>query len=168
MTLEAAYWIALGAGVAFLLFSVVLGDVFDFLDFLDFDLGDGFAATPVLFTAIAAFGGGGLLALQAFDAGSGVSVIAGLATAIVAGGLAAGFFSLLRRQEAGEGFALSQLVGARGRCTLTIAPGKEGRVAVQHSGMTRSLTATSSEAIHSGEEVVVLDIVGTSLIVARP
>ncbi len=167
MTLELWYWIALGVGVAFLLLSIVLGDIFDFLDFLDFDLGDGFSATPVFFTAVAAFGGGGLLGIGAFGLGTGGSVLTGLGLAVIAGGLATAFFILLHKQEAGEGFSISQLVGARGRVTLAIQPGKEGRVAVQHEGMTRNLTATSSEALGVGEDVIVRDTVSNSLKVER-
>ena len=167
MTLELAYWIALGVGAAFLLLSVVLGDIFDFLDFLDFDLGDGFSATPVLFTAIAGFGGGGLLALQAFEASEGTSVFAGLGSAVVFGGLAAALFAALHRQEAKEGFTKVRLVGARGRCVLAIPAGREGRVAIAHEGMTRTLTASSDEAIATGEAVVVVDIVGDTLRVEK-
>ena len=167
MSLEVGYWIALVLGVSFLLLSVVLGDVFDFLDFLDIDLGDGFAATPVLLTALAAFGGGGLLALDAFETSRGISVVWGLGGGVVAGALAATLFALLHRQEAGEGFSVTQLVGARGRCTLAIHPGKEGKVAVQYEGLTRSFSATSSEEIATGEDVLVLDVVGTSLKVSR-
>lgn len=165
MSLEAAYWIALGVGGSFLVLSILLGDVFDFLDFLD--IGDGFSATPVLFTALAAFGGGGLLALSAFNLSRGWSVISGLGTGIVAGGLAAALFAVLHRQEARETFAVSQLVGARGRCTLSIQHGGEGRVAVQHEGMTRTFTAVSRDDIRSGEEIVVLDVVGNALTVSR-
>ena len=167
MSLEAAYWIALAVGASFLLLSILLGDVFDFLDFLDFDIGDGFSVTPVLFTALAAFGGGGLLALDAFEASRGWSIVSGLGSGIVAASLAAALFAALHRQEAGEGFAVTQLVGARGRCTLAIRPGKEGRVAVHHEGMTRTFTATSAGEIGAGEDIVVLDVVGTSLKVSR-
>jgi len=167
MTIELAYWIALLVGVTFLLLSVVLGDVFSFLDFLDFDFGDGFSATPVLFTTLAAFGGGGLLAINAFGASPGPSVLWGLGTGVIGGAFSAGLFWLLHRQEAGEGFMVSQLVGERGRCTLAIHPGKEGRVSVQYEGMTRSFTATSDDEIASGVDVVVKDVIGTSLKVAR-
>ena len=167
MTLEAWYWVMLGVGVAFLLLTIVLGDVIDFLDFLDFGLGDSFAATPVFFTALAAFGGGGLLGIGALGFGTAGSVVSGLVLSVVAGGLAAGFFALLHKQEAGEGFQISQLVGARGRVTLAIQPGKEGRVAVQHLGMTRNLTATSTEMIAVGDDVVVRDVVSNSLKVER-
>ena len=167
MTLEAAYWIALGVGTAFLLLSIVLGDVFDFLDFLDFDFGDGFAATPVFFTAVAAFGGAGLLGLEAFGLSEGTSVFAGLGGGILFGGLAAAFFALLHRQEAAEGFTKSRLVGARGSCVLAIQPGRQGRVSIYHEGMTRTLSATSAEAVSAGEEVVVSDVVGDTLRVTK-
>lgn len=163
MSLEAAYWIALGIGTGFLLLSIFLGDVFDFLDFLDFGLGDSFAATPVLFTGLAAFGGGGLLALNAFGTGAGASIFAGLGSSILAGGLAAALFAALHRQEAGPGFTVDQLVGARGRCTLAISSGKEGKVAILHEGMTRTLSASSRHEITVGEDVVVDDAVGNSL-----
>lgn len=167
VTLEAAYWIALGVGTTFLLLSIVLGDVFDFLDFLDFDLGDGFSATPVFFTAVAAFGGAGLLGLEAFGLSSGGSVFAGLGGGVLFGGLAAALFAMLRRQEAGEGFTKSQLIGARGSCVLAIQPGRQGRVALHYGGMTRTLTATSSEAIAVGEEISVEDVVGDALKVTK-
>ena len=164
MTLEVWYWVALGAGVGFLLLSLVFGDLFDFIDI---DLGDGFSATPVFFTILAAFGGGGLLAIAAFDASAGVSVFAGLGTSVVAGGLASAFFRVLGRQEAGAGFSISELVGQRGRCTLAIRPGKEGRVAVQARGMTRNISAVSDDDVAVGDEVVVLDALGSSLKVGR-
>lgn len=164
MTLEVWYWVALGVGVGFLLLSLVFGDLFDFIDV---DLGDGFAATPVFFTIVAAFGGGGLLAIGTFDASAGVSVGAGLGTSVVAGFLAAMFFRVLGKQEAGEGFSISELVGARGRCTLAIRPGKEGRVSVQARGMTRSIAAVSDVDVAVGEEVVVLDALGNSIKVGR-
>jgi membrane protein implicated in regulation of membrane protease activity len=164
MTHALWYWVARGVGVGFLLLSLVFGDLFDFIDV---DLGDGFAATPVFFTIVAAFGGGGLLAIAAFEASAGVSVIAGLGASVVAGVLAAAFFRVLGKQEAGEGFSISELVGARARCTLAIRPGKEGRVAVQARGMTRNLTAVSDADVAVGDEVVVLDALGSSLKVGR-
>ncbi len=151
-------------GAGFLVFSILLGDVFDFIDF---DLGDGAAATPVLFTAIAGFGGGGLLALKASDLDAGGSVIVGLVLAAALGGLAWMFFRVLGRQQAEAAFSASQLVGADGRCIVAIKPGGTGRVLVHHQGMTRSFTATSDEEIGSGDEIIVRGAVGNSLKVAR-
>ena len=154
-------------GTLFLLLSIVLGDIFDFLDFLDFDLGDGFSATPVFFTAVAAFGGAGLLGLEAFGLSRGGSVVAGLGGSVVFGGMAAALFALLHRQEAGEGFTKSRLVGTRGSCVLAIQPGRQGRVSLYHEGMTRTLSATSDEAITAGDEVVVADVVGDVIRVTK-
>jgi membrane protein implicated in regulation of membrane protease activity len=162
MTLETVYWIALGAGVGFLLLSIVFGDVFDVLDFLDFDLGDSFSATPVLFTALAGFGAGGLLGLDAFDLSAGTSVFAGLGTSVVLGALAAMFFKMLAGQQ-GESFATGDLLGAKGRCVLAVPAGRDGKVAVQYAGMTRTYTASSTQAIGVGEDVVVTDVVGNNL-----
>jgi membrane protein implicated in regulation of membrane protease activity len=167
VSLELWYWIALGMGVGFLLLSIVFGDIFDFLDFLDFDVGDGIAATPIVFTALAAFGAGGLLGIGAFGFGAGASVLVGVASAVLFGGLAALLFAALRRQEAPQAFGKDQLIDARGRCTLTILPGKTGQVSVRHEGMTRAFTATSDEEIKVGDDVVVVDVVGNSLHVAR-
>ena len=164
MGLELVYWVALGVGAGFLVLSILLGDV---LDIFDFDLGDGISATPVLFTSIAGFGGGGLLALNASDLDPGESVIAGLLTALLLGGLAMLFFRLLGRQESEGAFSASQLVGAEGRCTLGIQRGKGGRVAVHHDGMTRSFSATSDQEIAAGEEIVVTEALGNSLKVSR-
>lgn len=164
MGLELAYWVALGVGAGFLVLTIVLGDV---LDVFDFDLGDGVSATPVLFTAIAAFGGGGLLALKAGELDAGPSIVAGLVSAFVLGGLAFLFFKVLGRQEAETAFSASQLVGLDGRCTVAIHPGKTGRVSVHHQGMTRSFTATSEQEIASGDEIVVREALGNSLKVAR-
>lgn len=164
MGLEVAYWIALGVGAGFLVLSILLGDVFDFIDF---DLGDGISATPVLFTAIAGFGGGGLLALKASELDPGESVVVGLVSAVALGGLAFVFFKVLGGQEAEGAFSASQLVGSQGRCIVAIKPGASGRVLVPHEGMTRSFTATSDEEIASGDEIVVHGAIGNSLKVAR-
>lgn len=168
-TIETVYWLALGVGLGLLLLSVVLGDLFDFLDFLDVDIGGpDFSVVPVLFTAVAAFGAGGLIGIEGFDFGRTGSILSGLATGAAGGGLALLLFALLARQQATEGFQLSQLVGKRGRCSLAIGPGRIGKVTVDHAGMTRALSATSDEEISSGEEVVVRDVIGSQLTVVRP
>ena len=165
MSLEATYWLLLGLGLGMLVLSLVVGDLFDFLDF-DFPGGD-FSATPVFFTAAAAFGGGGLIGIHALDLEVAGSLLTGLAAAVLLGGLAALLFAALHRQEAADGFVTDQLKGSRGRCTLAISPGTTGRVSITHSGMTRSFSATSEEAIASGEDVVVIEAMGNSLTVTR-
>lgn len=166
MALELVYWVALGVGLGFLAISVIVGEIFDAMHL---DFGDtGVPVIPVLFASLAAFGAGGLLGIEAFGFGRGGSVMTGLGTGIAVGGLTAGMFGLLRRQESKEGFELSKLVGERGRSTMAIGPGRTGRVSIYYAGMTRSLNATSAEAIPSGQEIVVIDVVGNVLTVSRP
>jgi membrane protein implicated in regulation of membrane protease activity len=167
VSLEAAYWLLLGVGLGLLVLSLLLGDLFDFLDFIDLDfLGGDISLAPVFFTAMSAFGGGGLLGVNAFGLGAGASLITGLVAALLLGGLAGVLFAALQRQEAGEGFVTEQLIGARGRCTLALGPDKVGRVSITHAGMTRSFSATSDSAIAAGTEVVVTDTIGNALTVA--
>lgn len=164
MALETVYWIALGAGLGLLALSVFLGDAFDFLD-VDVGAGD-FAAAPALFAAVSAFGAGGIIGIQ-IGFGSGGSILTGILTGLGAGALVALIFAGLRKQEAEDAFELSALVGERGRLSLSVGPGRTGKVTVTYAGMSRSHSASSDEEIPSGEEVVVLDVIGSSLKVGR-
>jgi len=165
MTVEVAFWLALGLGLGLLVLALLLGDVFDFLEF---DLGGSdFAAGPVFFAAIAAFGAGGLLGLKSFEWDTGGSVYLGLGTGLSMGGLTALLFGLLRKQEATEGFEISKLVGHRGRCSVAIGPGVVGRITVQFAGMSRAFSARSTEEISPGEEIVVTDVIGNTITVSR-
>jgi membrane-bound ClpP family serine protease len=165
VALELVYWITLGLGIGLLLLSLLLGDVFDFLD-VDLAGGD-FSAAPVFFATVSAFGAGGLLGLKAFGLSTGGSIATGLGTGALMGFLTGLLFFALGRQQATEPFGLSQLVGLRGRCIVAISPGRRGKVSVHHAGMTRSLAATSSEAIAEGEEVIVEDVLGSVLTVSK-
>lgn len=168
MTLEAVYWLALGIGLGLLVLSLVLGDVLDFLDFLDLDIGGSeLSVVPIFFTALGAFGAGGLIGLEGFGFGQGGSILTGLGTGVAGGAVAGALFAILKRTEAKEGFELSKLVGERGRCSLTVGPGRVGKVTVTYAGMTRAFSATSSDEIAAGDTVVVTDVVGSQLSVAR-
>ena len=165
-SLELIYWVTLGVGFGLLLLSVVLGDVFDFLD-VDIG-GTDLAIAPMFFTAISAFGAGGLIGTEAFGLGQGGSIFAGIGTGLAGGALTGLLFVALRRQEAEGAFELSALVGERGRCSLALGPGRVGRVSVTYAGMTRTFGASSTEEIEPGEEIVVRDVIGSQLSVARP
>ncbi|MBI4259827.1 MAG: hypothetical protein HY658_04610 [Actinobacteria bacterium] len=166
MALEAVYWVTLGVGLGILAISLLLGDIFDFFDV---DIGDtGLPIIPVFFAAMSAFGAGGLLGIELFGLGTRGSVVTGLGVGLGAGALTALLFAALRRQETHEGFELSHMIGERGMCTLSLGPGRVGKVSVHHAGMTRSFPATSDETIGAGEEVVVRDVVGETMRVARP
>lgn len=168
-TLETIYWLALGIGLGLLVLSLVLGDVFDFLDAFDVDFGGtDLAIFPIFSAFVAAFGAGGLIGIDAFGFGQGGSIVTGLGTGAAGGALTALLFTALKRQEATDGFELSQLVGQRGRCSLALGPGRVGKVTITHAGMTRAFTASAEEEIATGEPVVVQDVIGSQLTVAKP
>lgn len=164
-SLELIYWLTLGVGLGLLLLSVLLGGVFDFLD-LEIG-GTDLAIGPMFFTAMAAFGAGGLIGTEAFGLGQSGSIFVGVGTGLGGGGLAGLLFAVLRRQEAEGAFELSELIGQRGRCSLAVGPGRVGSVAVTHAGMTRTFSASADEEIASDEEIVVRDVIGSRLAVAR-
>ena len=165
MALETAYWIALAVGMGFLVLSLLLGDLFDFLDF---EVGGSdFAGGPVFFATLAAFGAGGLIGIKGFGFGTGGSIYLGIGTGLGMGAVTTMLFTALRRQEAGAGFDLSQLTGVHGRCTVALGPGKVGRIVVRSAGMSRSLAARSAEDIAVGEEIVVKEVVGNTITVSR-
>lgn len=111
-SLELIYWITLGVGLGLLILSVVLGDVFD----IDIDIGGtDLAIVPMLFTAISAFGAGGLIGTEAFGLGQGGSIITGIGMGVVGGALTGLLFAALRRQESEGAFQLTALIGERGR-----------------------------------------------------
>ncbi|HVL81709.1 MAG TPA: hypothetical protein VM840_08965 [Actinomycetota bacterium] len=97
MNVELVYWLALGTGLVLLLVSLVAGDLFGFADV------DAFRGrlplAPVLFSALAAFGSGGLAGSEALRLGQGGSLAAGAAAALVTGLVTLMLFALLNRAE---------------------------------------------------------------------
>jgi hypothetical protein len=168
MTLEAIYWLTLGIGLGLLFLSLLLGDILDLLPF-EIDIGGSdFAAGPVFFAGVAAFGAGGLLGIRGFGLGRGGSIFTGIGAGLGFGAGTALLFTLLQRQEGKGAFDLNGLVGLRAAVNVAIGPGQAGRVTVTFEGMTRAFTARSDDRIAVGEEVIVRDVVGSQLTVARP
>lgn len=162
---EAVYWVALLIGVGALLLSIVVGD---FLDFIDFDFGDGVSFTGVFFAALAGVGIGGLLGLAWFDH-EGASAATALAGAGLLGFVGRVTFKALSNAEAEDAFKLADLIGHDGRCVVTIPTQSVGRVLVLYQGMSRTFSArgVAGGAFASGDPVRVVDVTGDVLVVER-
>jgi membrane protein implicated in regulation of membrane protease activity len=141
----------------------ILGGVFDFLH-LDFDLG-GVTLMPLLLGFISMFGVGGLFGTQVFDLSPGAASLVGVAFGIVGAGVVSLMFSFLRRAEAPPAFSLQELVGQRGRVSVSIRSGRAGSVLLSYAGSTHDMTATADVDIAAGTIVTVTDIAGTTLVV---
>ena len=160
-------------GFAFLLLSLVIGDLFDSFGFetgLD-GAGDahghGFLDSRVLSVFITAFGGFGAIGIQA-----GLSVVAssllGLGGGIVLGGLVSLFARFLYKQQSSSSVGTTQLVGRTAQVIVSIAPGSLGQVScrVGEERVEKLARARDNREIKAGSTVRVDEVAGDSLIVS--
>jgi membrane-bound ClpP family serine protease len=111
------------------------------------------------------FGVGGLFGTQLFGMTAGPASIVGLVFGLVGSGIVYAVFGALRSVEAPGAFSLNELVGQRGRVTVSIAAGKAGSVLLSYSGVTHDLAATADRDIPAGNVVLVTDVAGSTLVV---
>lgn len=142
----------------------ILGGVLDFLH-LDFDLG-GVTLMPLLLGFISMFGVGGLFGTEVFRLGPGAASLVGVAFGVVGAGVVSLVFNFLRRAEAPPAFNLTELVGQRGRVSVTISAGRSGAVLLSYGGNSHDLTATADVDIPAGSTVIVTDVTGSTLVVS--
>lgn len=147
-----------------ILLDDILGGVLDFLN-LGFDLG-GVTLMPLLLGFVSMFGVGGLFGTQVFGLSPGPASLVGLVFGVVGAGVVWAMFGLLRRAEAPAQFSLDELVGQRGRVSVSIPAGKAGSVLLSYAGNTHDLTATAEQDIAAGTLVTVTDMAGSTLVVA--
>jgi membrane protein implicated in regulation of membrane protease activity len=160
--------VCVAIGGILLLITVLLDDVVGgVLDFLhvDFDLG-GVTLMPLLLGFVSMFGVGGLFGTEILKLGPGPASVVGAIFGLVGAVLVFLMFRFLRRAEAPPAFALTDLVGQRGRVAVGIAPGRLGSVLVSYGGATHSLTASAGVELPPGAIVLVTDIAGSTVVVA--
>ena len=131
---------------------------------LDLDLG-GVSLMPVLLGFISMFGVGGLFGTEVFDLDAGRASLVGAATGMLGAGIVFASFNFLRRAEAPEAFSVRDLVGQRGRVTVSIRAGRAGSVLLSYAGSTHELTATADVEIAAGSVVVVTEVAGSMIVV---
>jgi membrane protein implicated in regulation of membrane protease activity len=120
---------------------------------------------PLLLGFVSMFGVGGLFGTQVFGMSAAMASVVGVVFGLVGAGLVWGMFSLLKRAEAPPEFSLNELVGQRGRVSVSIAAGHAGSVLLSYGGSTHDITATSDSDLSAGTVVTVTDVAGTTLVV---
>ena len=164
---EPIFVLCVAVGGVLLLLTVllddILGGVLDFLN-LGFDIG-GVTLMPLVLAFVSMFGVGGLFGTRMFGLGAGEATLMGIGFGVVGVGIAALFFNFLRRAEAPPAFSLSELVGERGRVSVTIPAHRSGEVILSYGGNTHNLTATADTDIPAGTVVVVVELVGSTVVV---
>lgn len=141
----------------------ILGGLLDFLH-LGFDLG-GVTLMPLLLGFVSMFGVGGLFGTQVFGLSAGAASLVGILFGVVGAGIVWTMFSFLRRAEAPPQFSLAELVGQRGRVSVSIPAGRSGSVLLSYAGSTHDLSATAEHDIPAGTLVTITDVAGSTLVV---
>lgn len=160
------------AGLMLLAVSVIVGEIFDFLnfDFGDIDVGGdggGPITTPAISLGLTAFGATGMITQWA---GWGVvpSVITSFVSAVAFAALGAWLAILFYRQTAGTEDAFVSVIGSLGEVvtSITTTPG-EVQISSYGSTHTRLARSASGERIPTGTVVRVVDVMGNTLVVER-
>jgi membrane protein implicated in regulation of membrane protease activity len=148
-----------------ILLDDLLGGLLDFLH-LGFDVG-GVTLMPLLLGFVSMFGVGGLFGTQVFGLSAAPASAVGLVFGAIGAGIVYAMFGLLRRAEAPPQFTLTELVGSKGRVSVSIPRGKSGSVVLSYGGMTHDISATADEDISAGTTVTVTEVTGSTLVVTR-
>ncbi|MGY4719463.1 NfeD family protein [Naumannella huperziae] len=153
-----AFMVAGGIGVAVLVLSLVLGDVFDGLGGALDDVGGDFFSVGGVAGAVAVFGFGAA-ALLLLGAPTPWAVVGGIALGIVLG---AGVGWLTNKLKSAEGDTSTvrreSMIGAQGRVIADIPDDGFGIVTVTVNGHLTRLNARADAALPSGTNVRVSEV----------
>jgi membrane-bound ClpP family serine protease len=166
-----AAFIVIGAvGLALLLLSLVLGEVFEgLLSGFDIDLGGGgILSGPVLGAFLASFGFGAALIMFSTGVGATAGALGGLASGGVVGGLALLMMRTLVNMPTDETVTTRGLEGSPAIVITTIPDEGYGEVTVRHHGEQRKYNARAAEPIKAGSQVWVTAVLSTSAVLVDP
>jgi membrane-bound ClpP family serine protease len=163
-------FLVIGAvGLALLLASLVLGEVFEgLLGGFDLDAGGGFLSGPVLGAFLAAFGFGAALIMFSTSAGASLGALGGLASGGVVGGLALAMMRSLVNMPTDETVTLQGLEGMAGIVVTTIPDEGYGEVTLRHHGEQRKYNARAAQRLVAGTRVQVTAVLSSSAVLVEP
>lgn len=165
VTLSLVYWVCLGVGLALVLFSALMGGLFDF----DVDGGGPFTG-PVIASWLTLFGGAGLITYEvlgmsavASSLSSGVVSVAGAALFYFA------FYKVVHGQEGGTSFDPQSALGREAEVITAIPADGPGEITfVDNSGrISGPARSVGHVEIANGDIVVIEKFVGGTWLV-RP
>ncbi|MEP7149786.1 MAG: NfeD family protein, partial [Acidobacteriota bacterium] len=172
MNLLAVFLVIGGIGFAFLLVSLVVGDIFEMFGGTpdigaDAGVDFGFLDSRVLAVLITAFGGFGAIAAQ-MDFGAAVSSFVGLLGGVFFAGMVSVFGRFLISQQASSSVSDHDLIGRTAQVTVTIKPGQIGQITAKigDERVEKIARAKSGAEITTGSIVTIDSIAGDSVIVS--
>jgi hypothetical protein len=158
-------------GFAFLLVSLIIGDIFDSFGFdtgVDgMSDGHGVLDSRVMSVFVTAFGGFGAIGIQ-LGLGIAASSFMGLAGGVLLGGLVSLFGRFLHKQQSSSSIGTGQLIGRTAQVTVSIAPGSLGQIScrIGEERVEKLARSKDNREIKSGAIVRVDEIAGDSVIVS--
>lgn len=163
-------FLVIGAvGLALLLLSLVLGEVFEgLLGGFELDTGGGVFSGPVLGAFLASFGFGAALIMYGTDVGVGLGALGGLGSGILVGGVALLMMRSLVHMPTDETVTTQGLEGSPGIVITTIPDEGYGEVTLRHHGEQRKYNARATERITAGTQVRVIAVLSTSAVMVEP
>lgn len=164
-----AFLIIGGVGLALLLLSLVLGEVFEgLLGGFDVDAGGGVFSGPVLGAFLASFGFGAALIMYSTDVGAGGGALGGLASGVVVGGLALVMMRSLVNMPTDETVSTRGLEGSEGIVITAVPDDGYGEVTLRHHGEQRKYNAMAEGRITAGTRVRVTAVLSASAVLVEP
>lgn len=154
-------------GLALVVVSLFVGEIFDSI-FDSFDLdGGGIFSTPVIGAFLASFGFGAALIIYTTKAGPGLSALGGLASGITVGGIALLMTRSLMNMPTDDPVRSSGLAGRTGTVVTRIPADGYGEISVTYAGQYLKVSARAAEPIPAGVRVVVTDVTSSSSVVVQ-
>lgn len=160
--MNAFLWLGVACTV-FLAVSVLLDGLDMSFDMLD--IGPGWLSLPVVAAFLAAFGFGTGALVGSLGA---VAVLPGLAAGVGFAALAARLTTAAIRMPTDATDTEAALVGSLGRVVTAPVPPRYGEVLLHRPSGPVKVACTASEAIATGTEIVVVDVVSSTLVVVVP
>jgi membrane protein implicated in regulation of membrane protease activity len=155
-------------GLAVVLLSLLLGDIFDSLfDAFDLEFGGGIFSAPVLGSFLASFGFGAALIMFSTGVGAIGGALGGLGAGMVVGGLALVMMRNLMNMPTDASMDTNDLVGLTGTVVTPIPTAGLGEVTIRHLGQLQKLSARATEPIEAGTPVRVTSVLSTSSVMVE-
>lgn len=164
-----------GIGFLFLLISLLIGDLFEAIDFhfdldLDVDGADGHFGilnSRVLTVFLTAFGGIGAIATE-FGFGFGFSAMLGIGGGLMFGAVVFAFGYFLHTQQASSSVSERDLIGRTAKVVVGILPGNVGQISctVGEEKVEKLARTRDGEELKAGTVVLIEEAAGDSLIVS--
>ncbi len=169
-TLLTIFLVIGGIGFIFLLISLLVGDLFESLDF-DVDGIDGgghsLFDSRTISVFLTAFGGIGAVALQ-FGYGGFISALFGIVGGLVLGAMVFAFGYFLYSQQASSSVTMRDLIGRTAEVTVKIQAGTVGQIScrIGEETVEKLARSRSGEEIKRGTNVFIEEITPDGFIVS--